>query len=126
MTGDIHFPLRVQLLFCVSYHLLGPAASGPTGVQFNGKFLIFDTIVPQDVYFEPFVRVKLSGIRRNAEKKETLIMFQSTANYEIIAEKESFPFTFSVRTLDGTTNIAEFLTENDCKKLEIFISYYYL
>jgi len=77
--------------------------------------LIFDTIVPQDVYFEPFVRVKLSGIRRNAEKKETLIMFQSTANYEIIAEKESFPFTFSVRTLDGTTNIAEFLTENDYK-----------
>ena len=44
-------------------------------------------------------------------------MFQSTAGYETIAEKEDFPFTFSMRSLDGTTNIATFLTENDCKKI---------
>ena len=81
--------------------------------------LDFDTILPDDIEFETFVRLEYKGIKRFPDRNSSTVMFQSTVDYAEVDEKESFPFSFVMKSTRGyhhkSTNIAEFLKENDCK-----------
>ena len=81
--------------------------------------LDFDTILPDDIEFETFVRTQCVGVKRFPERNATTVMFQSTVDYAEIDDREHFPFSFVIKSTRGyhhkSTNVAEFLKKNDCK-----------